>query len=341
MRAGRVVTAAIVCSLTAFAARGAAAGEVTLLFATGNGGDTHPNTLFMHPWAQSLTEDGKGVVKIDVRDGSVIANAENAYDRTLADVIQIGWTLENDVPGKFVRSDVATLPFTARSSAEGSIALWRLYQSGILDAEYDTIHPLVLAAMTPVGIHLSHPLKSIDSLGGDKLIVASKVNADAITLLGGSPLSIPLFDMYQAIQRGTADGAAVSWTSFNPFKLAEVTKYHVDTTLGTSVGMIFMSKKKYEALSPAVKQVLDAHSGEAASRAFGTFWDNERKAGREQTIARGDAQRVIVTLTPEQTAAWREKMAPLETAWVARTPDGAKVIAAYRAELAKVQATGM
>jgi len=34
-------------------------------------------------------------------------------------------------------------------------------------------------------------------------------------------------------------------------------------------------------------------------------------------------------------------MAPLEAAWVARTPDGAKIIAAYRAELAKVQASGM
>jgi TRAP-type transport system periplasmic protein len=340
MRAGYVFAIVVIAAIAAFAARSATADQVTLIFATGNGADTHPNSLFMHPWAQSITADGKGIVGIDVRDGGVIANATNAYDRTLDDVIQIGWTLENNVPGKFVRSDVATLPFMARSSAEGSIALWRLYKSGILDAEYDTIHPLVLAAMTPAGIHMSHALKSIDSLGGVKLIVASKVNADAITLLGGSPLSIPLFDMYQAIQRGTSDGAAVSWTSFNPYKLAEVTTYHVDTTLGTSVGVIFMSRKRYEALSPEVKKVLDAHSGEAASQAFGTFWDNERRDGKDQTVARGD-KRTIVTLTPEQTAAWRQKMAPLEADWVTRTPDGAKVIAAYRAEIAKLQAAGM
>ena len=30
-------------------------------------------------------------------------------------------------------------------------------------------------------------------------------------------------------------------------------------------------------------------------------------------------------------------MRPLEAAWVARTREGAKIIAAYRAELAKVQ----
>jgi TRAP-type C4-dicarboxylate transport system substrate-binding protein len=324
--------------LAAFATRAPLA-EETLIFATGNGGDTHPNALFMHPWAQSITTDGKGIVAIDIRDGTAIANATNAYDRVMDDVIQIGWTLENDVAGKFMRSDVATLPFLARSSAEGSIALWRLYQSGLLDAEYDTIHPLALAAMTPAGIHLAHPLKSVDNLGGAKLIVASKVNADAIALLGGSPLSIPLFDMYQAIQRGTADGAAVSWTSFNPFKLAEVTTYHVDTRLGTSVGVIFMSRKKYESLSPAIKKVLDAHSGEAASRGFGAFWDKERKDGKEATVARGD-KRTIVELTEAQTDAWHQKLRPLEADWVARTPDGAKILAAYRAELAKIE-TGM
>lgn len=328
------------CLATVLGLRVAAADETTLIFATANSGESHPNALFMHPWAQAINADGKGVLNIDVRDGTAIANATNAYDRVLDDVIQIGWILQNDVAGKFPRSDVATLPFMARSSAEGSTALWRMYKAGILDAEYDTIHPLLLVALTPAGIHLAHPLKSLDSLSGAKLIVASKVNADAINLLGGSPLSIPLFEMYAAIQRGTAEGAAVSWTSFNPFKLAEVTSYHVDTRLGTSVAMIFMSKKKYGTLAPDVKKILDAHSGEAASRSFGAWWDQERKDGKEQTIARHD-KRTIIELTDAQTATWREKMKPLEAAWVARTPDGTKIIAAYRAELAKLQAGGM
>ena len=337
MRAKMIIAA---LGFVAASAAGSAMAEETLIFATANSGDTHPNAKFMHPWAQSITEAGKGVLAIDIRDGTAIANSTNIYDRVLDDVVQIGWTLENDVAGKFVRSDVATLPFMARNSAEGSIALWRLYRSGVLDSEYDTIHPLALAAMTPAGIHLARPLKSLDGLGGMKLIVASKVNAEAITLLGGSPLSIPLFDMYQSIQRGTADGAAVSWTSFNPFKLAEVTSYHVDTRLGTSVGVIFMSQKKYESLSPAARQVLDAHSGEAASRAFGAFWDQERKDGKDATVARGD-KRTIVELTAAQTEAWHQKLQPLEADWIARTPDGAKILAAYRAELAKVEAGGM
>lgn len=329
---------AVLVIAVAFAARSAAADEATLMFATTNAGTVNVNAQFLHPWAERISADGKGIIKIDVRDGTAIANFVNYYDRVMSDVVQISWGLQSTVAGKFPRSDVATLPFMARNAAEGSTALWRLYQSGILAAEYGDIHPLILVALTPAGIHMSHPLKSLDNLNGAKLIAASKVNSDTIALLGGAPSSIPLSEMYEAIQRGTVDGAVVAWTSFNPFKLAEVTSYHVDTTLGTSVGMVFMTKKAYDALSPAARKVLDAHSGEADSRAFGAWWDGERKSGKEVTLARGD-KRTVIELTPQQTAAWKAKIAPLSVDWAKTAPEGDKMLAAFRAELAKLQAS--
>jgi TRAP-type C4-dicarboxylate transport system substrate-binding protein len=314
----------------------AAAEETTLVFATAAAGDTHPNTQFLHPWAERINDAGKAVLKIDVRDGVAIATTANYYDRVMADVVQISWGLQSTVAGKFPRSDVATLPFMARSSEEGSVAFWRLYKSGILAAEYAGLHPLVLVALTAAGIHMSHRLQSLDDLGGAKLIIASKVNSDAITFLGGAPSSIPLTDMYEAIQRRAVDGAAVAWTSFNPFKLAEVTSYHVEVRLGTSVGMVFMTQPTYDKLSPEARKILDAYTGEAPSREFGAFWDAERKSGKEATLARA-GQQTVVELSPKQADSWRQKMTPLADAWVKNTADGAKVLAAYRAELAKVQ----
>ncbi|HEV8015830.1 MAG TPA: TRAP transporter substrate-binding protein [Stellaceae bacterium] len=313
------------------------ADERVLMFATTNAPTAHLNAQFLHPWAEAINQDGKGVVQLDIRDGTAIASVANYYDRVTSGVVQISWGLLSTVAGKFPRADVATLPFMAKSAADGSQALWRLYQAGVLGDEFAALHPLMIIALTPSGIHMSHPLKSLDDLGGVKLVIASKVNADAITLLGGSPLSIPLSDMYEAIQRGTADGAAVAWTSFDPFHLAEVTSYHVDTRLGTSSAMMFMTKATWDSLSPQAQQVLDKHSGEAASRAFGAWWDGERKAGKDNTIARGD-KRTIVELTPEQTAAWQKKLQPLNDNWVKNAPDGANVLAAYRAELAKIEA---
>ncbi|HWE75352.1 MAG TPA: TRAP transporter substrate-binding protein [Stellaceae bacterium] len=314
----------------------AAADETVLNFATTNIPTTRLNLQYLHPWAEAINADGKGAVRIEIRDGTTIANFENYFDRVTGNVVQISWGLLSTVRGKFPRSEVSTLPFMAKSAADASQAIWRLYKQGLIAGEYEDLHPLMLIALTPAGIHMSHPLKSLDTLAGAKLVVSSKVNADSASLLGGTPLSIPLSEMYAAIQRGTADGTIAAWTSFDPFHLAEVTNYHVDARLGTSAAMMFMTKATYDVLSPVAKKAIDAHSGEMESRAFGAWWDGERKAGRENTVARGD-KRTIVDLTPEQTAAWQKKLEPLTENWVRNTPDGEKVLAAYRAELAKIE----
>src|SRR5262249_58809834 len=50
------------------------------------------------------------------------------------------------------------------------------------------------------------------------------------------------------------------------------------------------------------------------------------------------AKQPITPRTPEEEAGWKERAKPGVDAWVASTPDGAKVLAAYRAEIAKIRA---
>jgi hypothetical protein len=46
----------------------------------------------------------------------------------------------------------------------------------------------------------------------------------------------------------------------------------------------------------------------------------------------------IIELPDEEIARWRQRLAPITENWLKETPDGAKILAAYRAELAKVRA---
>ena len=182
------------------------------------------------------------------------------------------------------------------------------------------------------------PAKTLDNLEGYKLVASGWATGQAITKLGAAPLTIPLNEMYEAISRGTADGATVSWTSFNPFKLAEVTSYHVEAALGTAPAFVYMAKKKYDSYPADVRAVLDRHTGEAEARKFGAWWDNEKNMGRADVIARNDAGRQIVQLTPAQAENWKKRTAVIQEEWAKGVPDGAKVLAAYKDELAKVKA---
>ena len=334
MRLKQIAVAAAALCFASWAAR---AEEVNLLFGTTLPAQVHLNVRVLHPWAERINQQGKGIVHIDVRDGSEIANLGNFYSRVQDDVIQISWGLQSAIGGKFPRTAVGGLPFEVEKAEIGSAALWRVYKSGLFNAEYDTVQPLYMITFPPSGIHYAKQPKTLENLNGLKLATGSKVGADTIERLGGTPLSMITSDYYTALQRGMVDAVLVQWTAFQPFKLQDVTFYHLETKLGGATGMVFMAKKKYDALPAAVRKILDDNSGEAESRVYGKFWDDVDNEGREMVKALGDKHKIIQQ-SPAIAAKWRKAVAPVIDDWVKATPDGAKVLAAFRAETAKVTA---
>jgi TRAP-type C4-dicarboxylate transport system substrate-binding protein len=161
-----------------------------------------------------------------------------------------------------------------------------------------------------------------------------KVQNQVVSVIGATPISLQINEVYEAIQRGVLDGVQVAWTAFPTFKLAEVTHYHIDTRLGTSTAMVFLAKKKYDQLPAAARKVIDANSGEAESRKFGQYWDRQNSGTRERVKAEGKHQ--IVTLTPEQTRQWQSRVQPAIEDWKTRT-NGAAVLEKYRALLEEVK----
>ncbi|HXQ49745.1 MAG TPA: TRAP transporter substrate-binding protein [Stellaceae bacterium] len=320
-------------AMMAAAAGSAIADETKLAFATVTPPGSVVNTQIILPWAKRINDEGKGVVAIDVREGPTLANFGNVYERVLSDVVQIGWGIQAAIGGKFPLSNVNALPLVFERSVDGSIAFWRVYKAGLLNSEYDQVVPLMLVALPTSGLHFARPLKSLESLDGAKLIVPGKIQGEAITNLGGTPNSLPLTDMYEALQRHTVDGTMIAWVAFNPWKLAEVTFYHVDTSLGGAAGMVFMSKAKYDALPPAARKIIDANSGEDWSRRFGTALDAEGDAQR--AAVKASDKQTVVELTPAQRASWEKKVTPSIAQWTKDVPGAEPVLARYRAEAAK------
>lgn len=310
----------------------AAADEIKLIFATIAPPDSRVAQAMFHPWADRVNAAGQGVVHIDARDGFALANLDNAYSRVMDDVVQVSWGLQGAIGGKFVRSAIAGLPFVSNDCESASVAFWRLYQSGTLDAEYGDIVPLMLIAFPQSGIHLTHTVNSLDDLRGLKLIALGKIQSQVVTALGGAPLSVPATEMYEALQRGTADGAVASWSTFDPFRLGDVTKYHVETQFGTSTAMIFMAKKRFDALPAAAQKVLRDNSGEALSRSFGAYFDSD--AARVRDGVRSASGQVLTAPSTERSAQWEKSVAPIDAAYVASVPNGQAILDQYRQLLA-------
>jgi len=314
----------------------ARAEEASLIFATTDPGTIELNTLLLHPWADRVNQSGAGVLHIDLRDGAAIANHANYYDRVMDDVVQIAFGQMNFIAGKFPRAGVMNLPFIADNSENASVAFWRLYKSGLLDAEFNGIKPILFASLPQGGLHMAKPLATLDNLSGLKVAAGAKAMTVAVADLGGAPLSITAPDLYEAIQRHTVDGSVMIWQGLLTFKLDEVTTYHVESQLGASLAMLFMTQKRYDALTPAARKAIDDNAGEPASRLAGAYYDEAQKTARARVVAEGG--HTIVSLTPAQAASWRQRIEPATDDWAKTTPDGEKVLARFRTIMTEVKA---
>lgn len=328
----------IAAGLLAIIAHSAAADPAVLRFAPGQAPPLSPTDVpnFYRLWAQRVTDNSKGALKIDLREGMAIASSLNMYDRVTSDVIQIGFVLLNYVEGKFPLTEVAALPNTADTAAHGSRALWRLYQSGMLDAEFNEVRPLLLVALPQSVVHLKAAPKSLEDLTGQRIVGPTQMTGLAAKYMGAQTISLPSNAAYEAINRGTADGTILSFNVYFTFKIGEVTHYHIDQSMGTAAGMIFMTRKVYDGLAADAKAAIDKNSGEEASAEWAGWWDRDNANNRE--IAKKDPNQTVVNLSPDLAAKWAKRLNDADAEWMKTRPGVDKALAKYKQYLADIAA---
>ena len=309
--------------------------EAQLKFATVSPPGGPLNNRVLHPWAEKVNASHEESVQLDVRDGYTLGNFANIYDRIMNDVVQVASGLQGTVAGKFPLTNLISLPMLFDRSDLASVAFWRLYKSGALDAEYDEVVPLYVAALAQSGLHFARSPDSPMDLKGAKVLSTSKMVGESVEAIGGTPVSLQLTDMYSSLQRRAVDAVVVAWTAFPPFKLGEVTNYHIDAALGSAPAFIFMSKKKFATLPAAGRKALMDASGEAQSRVYGAYWMALDAEGRKDYD--GKAGHTIVKLSPAQTQTYRERLQRVVDGWIAATPGSAKVVAQFKTLLAEVK----
>jgi TRAP-type transport system periplasmic protein len=331
----RRMLALAVAALIGMAVTAPASAQVRLIFPSQSLA-TSTFGQFFSAWAKRVTEASQGTGVVDLREGGTLANFGNVYDRVLDDVVQIGFGQQALIAGKFPLTEVVVLPFIVKDNTVGSVALWRLYKSGLLDNEYNQIVPIWMNLLGPSYLHFNKAPASLDDLSGLKIRVTGKVNSQMVQRLGGAPVSLPAENMYDGLQRGAIDGLITSWSAFAPYHLAEVSSYHVLAPLGVAPAMFFMAKKKYKSLPPALRTALDANGGEAQSRTAGEAWRQDGLTTQATLAASGKHK--VTELSPAQTAAWEARTEPLIKEWAASVPGGEKVLATYRQLYADIEA---
>lgn len=312
-----------------------------LRFATTHAPQTHFNNRALTPWAERITEQYGDVLRIQAIQGNAIANQGNIFDRVLSNAVQIGWGVHSTVSGQFPGTGVTYIPGVIEpedyphASEIASAALWRMYESGALGNEYDELMPLALVAFPQYDLHLRSAVGGLSDLRGKRLMMGSSLHAEMVSQLGGVPMTVSSADTYQGLSRGTIDGTFNVWTAFAPFRLEEVTTYHMSLGAGAPTGLVFMRRDAFEALSPEAQAALMAESGEKLSRQIGAIFDEVSQATQARILAQENHHDVTLT-TPER-ARLNAVYTQMRQRWIDETPNGAALYLQYRQHVAALR----
>jgi TRAP-type C4-dicarboxylate transport system substrate-binding protein len=190
-----------------------------------------------------------------------------------------------------------------------------------------TTEPLLIEEFTRNNVHflVEIPVSS-DILGGrekinnaallkNKRVRAMAMTADALTILGATPVGLPLGEVYDGLDKGVIDAYSLTdFTLASMFRLYEVAPYMIDTGMGQFGGMFFvMNKKKWDKLPSDIQKIMTQVAKESIDKHVALYQSVEGKM--VDRAHEGGAK--VVILSNEEKAKWRDTAGPkLWNKWV-------------------------
>ncbi len=173
---------------------------------------------------ERATELTDGRVRFDYFPAEQMGAAEDLADLVQSGVVEIAMVGPAYEPAKLPLSGVGELPAIVESSREGSLAVERLMrEGGILYREEfapKDIRPLVVGLLTSYETLTGDtPVKVPDDVRGLQLRSAGGTFDLTVEAIGATPVAMPTTDMYEAISRGTVDGAVLAPMSATPYRM--------------------------------------------------------------------------------------------------------------------------
>ena len=165
--------------------------------------------------------------------------------------------------------------------------------------------------------NVRRPVHEPTDLHGLKIRVPpSDIFIRLVHALGGNPTPLPFGEVYSAMQTHLIDGAENNWRTFHTSRQFEVARYWSQTDHSYSPEALLLSKRTYDALTPADREIVLAAARDSVPH-MRALWDKMEADSRAHVLASG------VRANEVNTQAFHRAAAPLLERYVADKDMGA------------------
>ncbi len=274
------------------------------------------------PFADMVAEKTGGEVTVRIHSGGELGPGPvEQYSRAVDGVANFAIGLPGYTASTSPLTLTAELPGVTDTET-GTADLWN--NIDLLKSEYRRVQLVSLWSSAPNVLYTrDKAVRSPADVKGLNIRVPSRNAGLQVEAWGGNPVSMPVTEIYNAMQTGVIDGAMIDTTATRAFKLGEVAKH---LTLGfeatNSPFFIVMNRDAFKNLTDDQQAAVLEAGREASSLANQT----QLRVAEAGVAAFAEMGGEVIDLTPEEAAAFDALSAPIVDKVVAETGNDARAI---------------
>ncbi len=266
------------------------------------------------PWINKINKAGKGKVNIKLYPAGALGKVTVQYDLAEKGIADISYHTAVYTPGRFPMTEVFSLPFMVPSAQITSEAMWETFmQEPKFREEYSKVKVLALFCTNGAHFYSVKPINNLSDFKSMKISTSNPSANKALKFWGAVPVSMPVTEMYQSLERNVIEGTVLTSEAVGVFKLDEVAKYATMADIITWPMMIVMNKDRWESLPQDVKELIDSTTGLSMSSSAGRDFDVADGPFRARAIKKGTQE---ITLSPADLKKMKDSTLPLRDEWV-------------------------
>lgn len=249
--------------------------------------------------------------------GGILGSPPAQQELVKSGVADAALVIPNYSPGVFPLTSVVQVPFLAKTSHQGTAILQGLLEQGILDEEYKDFK--LIALFTTKDYHAYMHEKEIRvpaDFKGLRLRTPSPYVNQLVESLGATGVRVPGPQVYEALERGVADGTVWVFNAYKSFRLAEVAPKITKIGMTSIPLALLMNKNTYNALPAEDKKIIDEASNRAMSEWMANVMDAYEK--EQEQVARDNPKITFTDLSDSELQLWKSAFKDAPTMWVER-----------------------
>ncbi|MBU2497322.1 MAG: C4-dicarboxylate TRAP transporter substrate-binding protein [Proteobacteria bacterium] len=210
-------------------------------------------------WAEQITKRTGGKVELQFFYAGALGKGKDQLDNMKYGTFDVGPVLPAYDPAKSPLWTIPYIPWAIQDPLIRMKALQDVAQLPEMNAElakWDTIFlfPYALGDIYYLWTS-SKAVAKLEDLKGLKIRSVGEM-AKSLSLVGSSPVSMPMPDVYDALSKGIIDGGCLATAPVLGYKLYEVCKYKSTIRLGMGGPIWVMKKSVFEKLPSDIQGII-------------------------------------------------------------------------------------